>query len=84
MGYVDGEEPDDPFAECSEDESVSSEGTNNSDHNEDPVDDTRDEDPFEQTDSDNDATDSDSEDKIRCDLTIEDLTDSSEDDSRDI
>ena len=48
VGYVDGEDPDDPFAECSEDESVSSEGTNSSDHNEDPCDNTIDEDSCEE------------------------------------
>ena len=37
VGYVDGKDPDDTFAECSEDESVSSEGINSSDHNEDLV-----------------------------------------------
>ena len=77
MGYVDGEDPDDPFAELSDDESVNSEGTNTSDHNEDPYD-TKDGDPFKQTDSENDATDSEGE--IEC---VQDLATSS-DDSMDI
>ena len=53
VGYVDGEDPDDPFAELSDDESVNSEETNPSDHNKDPCDTNGD--PFEQTDSENDA-----------------------------
>ena len=75
VGYVDGEDPDDLFAELSDDESVNSEGTNTSDHNEGPCD-TKDGDPFLQTDSENDATDSEGE--------IQYLATSSSDDSMDI
>ena len=105
VGYVDGEDPDDPFADLSDNESGEDPDDPFADQSddesgEDPDDPSADrsedesgedpDDPFADQsddktvssegviDSENDAMD---QDEIQCDLTIEDLTNSSKDDS---
>ena len=66
VGYVDGEDPDDLFVELSDDESVNSEGTNTSDHNEDP---------YNTKYGETDATDSEGEIECVQDLATDDSMD---------